>query len=42
VTADAGKDVEKEHSSIADIIMVGLQALEIRLAVPQKIGHRTH
>jgi hypothetical protein len=40
VTADAGKDGEKEQSSIE--ITLGLQAgtttLEINLAVPQKFG----
>ena len=42
MTADAGKDVEKENTPP---LLVGLQAgtttLEISLAVPQKIGHST-
>jgi hypothetical protein len=39
VSADSGKDVEKEkHSSIA-VWIAGTTTLEISLAVPQKIGH---
>jgi hypothetical protein len=42
VTTDAGKHVEKEkHSSIAGGLQVGTTILEIRLVVPQKIGHNT-
>jgi hypothetical protein len=42
VTADAGKDLEKEeHSSIAGELQVGTTTLAIILAVPQKIGHST-
>jgi hypothetical protein len=40
VTADAGKDVEKEeHSSIFGGIEAGTTTLEISLVIPQKIGH---
>jgi hypothetical protein len=39
VTADAGKDVEKEeHSSIVSGIASGTTTLKISFAVPQKIG----
>jgi hypothetical protein len=42
VTADSGKDVEKEDTPP---LFIGLQAgttiLEISLAIPQKIGHNT-
>jgi hypothetical protein len=42
VTADAGKDVEKEeHSSIAGGIAAGTTTLEVSLAVPQKTEHST-
>jgi hypothetical protein len=42
VTADTGKDVEKEeHSSIADGLQACTTTLEISLAVPQKTGHST-
>ena len=42
MTADAGEDIENEkHSSIAGVIEAGTTTLEIRLAVPQKIGDCT-
>jgi hypothetical protein len=42
VTADDGKDVEKEeHSSIVGGITSWYNTLEISLVVPQKIGHST-
>jgi hypothetical protein len=42
VTADAGKDVEKEeHSSIAGGLQSGTTTLEITLVLFQKIGHST-
>jgi len=42
VTADAGKDVEKEeHSSIAGEIASWYNHSGISLAVPQKIEHST-
>jgi hypothetical protein len=41
MTADAGKDVEKEeHSSVVGM-QAGSTTLEISLVVPQKIGHNT-
>ena len=39
VTADAGKDVEKE--TLLHCLQTGTTTLEISLAVPQKIGHST-
>jgi hypothetical protein len=42
MTADAGKDVEKEqHSSIVGGIKAGTTTLEIDLMVPQNIGYST-
>ena len=42
VTADAGKDVEKEeHSCIVVGLQAGTTTLETSLAIPQKIGHRS-
>jgi hypothetical protein len=42
LTADAGKDVEKEeHSSLLVGLQAGTTTLEISLEVPQKIGHST-
>jgi hypothetical protein len=42
VTADAGRNVEKEeHSSIVGGIASLYNHSEISLAVPQKIGHST-
>jgi hypothetical protein len=42
MTADAGEDVEEEeHSFIAGGIASWYNHSEIRLAIPQKIGHST-
>jgi hypothetical protein len=42
VTADVGKDVDKEvNSSIVGGLQASTTTLEISQAVPQKIGHST-